>query len=314
MKAVKAMKAAKRIMTAIMCCVLIFSAYGCATHSNTETAGTGNGENTKDVEYVALETGFCDCVDFGKHNVDFTLWRDNMSYRAASAPAEYTVTFDGVSYVGDYEDSSIDEPNTYIQHCYMSRDDKNVLFYVNADTAELSGIRFIADGPARATISEAECRSIADRYAAEYIKLDEYVCEVSVSEDGENYHCYFKYYREVDGYKTCDGLRISVDGNGNLGNIKLDTLNSFKNAEHTSFDEAKATEAIETKLDAIFAEVDIVERSYKIKDKTLLKLQDGAEAVLYDIEVEQTLESSSEKYGDMDRTCSEISLLVTPQK
>lgn len=274
------MKKMKNIAIIIIGCMLLNFAYGCSKQSN-DTEEIAN--NTNNGEYIALEVGNCDADDGGNHKSEFTLWPlDKMSsYHDSAAGNTCTVSFNGKTYTGHYENSCLRSRENYVSHLYSNGSFPGFYFWTNADTGEFSGIWFVYTRSPKPTISEEQCKSIADQYAKDYIDLNEYEVETTVDQRDQNYVCYFDYYRKVDGYKTSDSLSITIDGNGNLAYLKKHEINAFKNTTHVAIDESKAITALETKLTDIYADVTDPRNSYEIKRKELIKLDDGRLGIRY---------------------------------
>ncbi len=284
------MKSSKIILIILSICVLLTSLFGCSTQTKNNNQ-----------EFEVLEIGSFDDLDGGKHISEYSVWAPNkLNYHQDStAPKEGTVVFNGITYSGQYQRSSTSIPNTYISHRYKGA---NVFFELNGSTGELSYISFIYEPSEKSTLSETECRNVADQIAKQFIKLSEYKVETFAQSIYENSIFSFTYYREVNGYKTSDSLTVAVDGNGNVSSFGVNMLGAFENATCNLPDKKQATEMLETKMNDIYAK-SITRKDYDIRDVVLVKLKDGRDAFLYTIS--NNFERENEQYS------SQIQLLIT---
>lgn len=284
------MKLSKIILIMFSSCVLLVSLFGCSTQTKNNNQ-----------EFEVLEIGSFDDLDGGKHISEYSTWAPNeLNYHQDStAPKESTVVFNGISYSGQYQRSATSIPNTYVSHRYKGA---NVFFEINGSTGELSYISFIYEPSEKSTLSETECRNIADQIIKQFIKLDEYKVDTFVQSIYENSIFSFTYYREVNGYKTSDSLTIAIDGNGNVSSFGVNMLGAFENATCISLDEKQVAEMLETKMNDIYAK-SITRKDYDIREVVLVKLKDGRDAFLYTIS--NNFERENEQYS------SQIQLLIT---
>ena len=252
-----------RSVSLLLCFVLLLMSFvGCGDEYNGE--------------YVALQVGVSYGVDSGKHAREVEFW--NRSEEGEDAPKSATVTFNGRTYSGDYDDSSLRLPDLYVSHYYKSG---NVQFSIDGKEGELVSISFAYDF-ARGGRTQEECRPIADAIADDYISLSEYKFDVTVVEHPLQYT--FTYYREISGYQTADRLSISIDGTGRIRSFRKGAIGSFEDIESVPIDEKKAEEAISAKLDAIYEE-DTLYREYEVKSVVLIKLEDDTCALFYTVNI-----------------------------
>lgn len=254
--------------------LLLGSAFGCAKPAAPDS-----------VEYNVYEIGSFESADGGQHTSEYPLWDPDMLnyHQAATVAKEASVTFNGQTYTGQYDLSSVQIPNTYVSHRYTVQydDGKVIWFSINSATGELASIWFISKDLVIESATEAECRKIADELAKVYIPLSEYC--VKTDEQEQSY--IYTYYREVNGYPTSDQVHIAVKKNGTIASFGTFMLGAFEGVKSISIDENKASEAVEKKMDTIYAST-VGDKSFEIKDKQLVKLENEKIAVLYTVDVE----------------------------
>lgn len=251
--------------------------------------------NTSAKRYVAWEVGGYDDTDGGVHSSEFSIWSsEKLNYHQdAAAPAEITVSFNGKSYTGSYQRSAVFIPDTYLSHRYKG---DNVFFRINAETGELVGIQFVREKAEKATISEDECRIIAEAIADDYIDLSQYQVEVDINEINENFLYGCSFYRVVDGFKMADGLTVVVDGNGNVSSFGSTMLGSFSTVDSVELDQNNAILSVEAKLNSIYGDVEN-RTGYEVTDIVPVKLEDGSCAWLYTIK--NLFEDGAHSYGSL---------------
>ena len=244
-----------------------------------------SGNNIVDqYEFVALEVGSFDSSDGGQHVSEYPIWApEKLNYHQdISAPKEASVEFNGIKYTGTYEATSVFIPNTFLQHKYEGKD---AWFRINATTGELCNFMSLHKMADKATISETECREIADDIADDYIDLNKYKVVSEVRPKDENMSCVFMYYREINGYKTADYMTVAVDGTGNIISVCIYMLGTFDDVEKIESYDDKVQEVIRNKLGVIYKENNLW-KGYDEEDVILVKLDDGNIALLCTIKNE----------------------------
>lgn len=237
--------------------------------------------NEVEEDYVALEIGNFDTFDGGKHTSDYPIWDPDMLnyHQDSSAPDEVTIVFNGNTYTGNYDSTSVTLPNTYPAHRYEGQ---KVYFEINKITGELTNISFVYEPSKKATLTEADCRVIADGIADDYLVLNDYCVKTSSTDIYSNKIYRYTYYREIKGYKTSDSMTVSIDGNGNVFAFSVNSLGAFKDVESVSINSEKVQNAIDSKLNDIYKDKPS-RKGYDIDNIILLKLEDGTVAFLYTI-------------------------------
>ncbi len=284
------MRLSKIIYIILLSCVLLVSLFGCS-----------NQTKNSNQEFEVLEIGSFDDLDGGKHVSEYSPWapKELNYHQDSTAPKESAIVFNGVTYSGQYQCSATFIPNTYVSHRYKGA---NAFFEINGSTGELSYIIFIYEPSEKSTLSETECRNVADQIAKQFIKFDEYKVDTFVQSIHENSLFSFTYYREVNGYKTSDSLTIAIDGNGNVSSFGVNMLGAFENATCISLDEKQVAEMLETKMNDIYAQ-STTRKDYDVGKVVLVKLKDGRDAFLYT--VTNYFGTENEQYS------SQIRLLIT---
>lgn len=255
------------------------------------------------VDYVALEIGSFDNMDGGNHISEYPIWSPEMLnyHQDQSAPKEVSIVFNGNTYVGNYQKTSVSIPNTYLSHRYKGQ---NVYFETNKATGELTSISFVYEPSKEATLTENDCKKIADGIADDYVVLKDYLVETSSFAIYENMVYSFTYYREINGYKTSDSLTVSIDGNGKIFSFGMNSLGAFKDIESVSYNSDKVQNAINSKLNDIYKDKSS-RKEYNIDKSILVRLEDGSVALLYTIN--NQFEDGNETHG------SQVQLLVKTQ-
>ena len=233
------------------------------------------------IEYVALEIGSFDTIDGGNHISEYPIWNPEMLnyHQDQSAPKEVSVIFNGKTYEGNYQKTSVSIPNTYLTHRYEG---ENVYFETNDVTGELTSISFIYEPSNDATLTEIDCKVIADSIADDYIVLNDYRIETTSFDIYENIVYSFTYYREINGYKTSDSLTVSIDGNGKIFSFGMNSLGAFEEVESVTYNSEKGQNAINSKLNDIYKGKSS-RKGYTIDNTILVRLEDGNVALLYTV-------------------------------
>ena len=257
------------------------------------TFGIINFGSMHQYDYIALEIGTFDADDGGNHTSEFALWDESKTnyHQDAKADEKASIIFNGITYFGDYQRSAIKIPNLYTSHRYKG--DK-VYFEVNSITGELASITFVYEPSVTASMSQEQCKKIADSIADDYISIVEYRVDITEQSIESNYLYTFTYYREVSGYKTADSLTISIDGNGNISSFGKAMLGSFDEIESVSVDDKKAKNTIDAKLESIYRG-NSKRKSHSVDNVVLIKLDDGTCAFLYT--VDNQFEDAELSYG-----------------
>ena len=290
----------KKLSFLLIVVMLIVPAYGCKNAKPTPVQDT---EATVTlVGYEALELGGYDNLDGGTHAAEYMLSgiKVGTSYQDVTAPAEAVVTFQGQTYSGTYNQSSVRTLNLYVSHKYTSDD---AFFEINAKTGQLSSILIMKEFAHQATLDESACRQIADAIADDYITLSDYQVTLSTQDYYENQLYSYMYYREVNGYKTSDQIHVVLDGNGVLSSFTMYMPGAFAAPQAMVYNKDLADAALQTKLTAIYSGIP-VQKNHEVNSVTLVRLEDGSCGFLYNV-------SSSFQQGDMI-TGSRVDILVRP--
>ena len=242
-----------------------------------------------ELTYTVLEFGTSDGVDQGKHTQDIPEWSSEKvdPHADASAPAEISVAFNGVTYTGNYEWSETRMPNAFVSHIYKQKleNGDTVRFRIHAQTHELTFISINHKMEESASLEEAECRKIADAVADDYISLKDYKVKVDSNKDYDYRSYTYTYYREVSGYETTDRIRIVVKGNGVISSCDKSMVGTFKNVKRLAIDEEKATVAVSEKLKDIYGHLGTM-TGYTIRSKEWVKTADDQCGWLYTVDVD----------------------------
>ena len=302
----------KKILGLICAFTLLFALVGCMQKRSVQN-------EPKEYEYIAYEIGVFDASDGGNHSSEFFPWSSDKitSHYDETAPAEAVITFNGVTYTGNYLRSLTRRPNLYKAHRYEGKNEsveidgktgQTVFFEINAETGEICSFTLAYEPAPSNKYDESECRRIADSVADDYLSLSDYQVIVSSEEmNGKDLHSYI-YYKEYNGIRAVDWLTVSVCSNGHIQAFSTRMLGSFDGVETVDFDSEKAIIHVENKLDSIY-EGSETRTGYDIYNQMLIRLPDGNFAILY------TIDNRFEKVdGEVTiKSGSQVQLLVTAQ-
>lgn len=258
------------------------------------------------INYVAYEAGSFDSSDNGKHLSEIPIWStENMSRAQDPTAAEtISVTFNGKSYTANYVSSGVTYPNLYLEHKYYG---DNAIIKINADTGELTGFILAQEPTANSTITEEQCKQIADNIAKDYIDLSKYTVKTKKTPLTELYNNYIyavTYYREISGFATSDRLGITVSGDGTVISFGYSNLGSFDGVDEIQADNEIIQNVISEKISSIYPDT-TKHIGYEVDSVILIRLEDGTPAFLYTIE---------NRFGDGSfESGSVIRLLVAQQ-
>jgi len=233
-------------------------------------------------EYKAYFVSVGDSADLSGETPEFPLWSTDalFGYADETAKKSASITFDGNVYTGDYRKTNINTPNTNAVNKYFGG---NCFFELDSQSGELTSFLLAGDFAPEFYINEEEGREIADKFAEKYINLSEY--KVACESNAGNIDCvyYFTYYREVDGMKTNDTLSITLNGRGRVVAFSRGMIGSFANTR-AMIDDKKAELVLHEQLSSAYERY--ADKTFTIKDKTLVKLPDGKQGLLYRVETE----------------------------
>ncbi|MBR6682644.1 MAG: hypothetical protein IKL40_06640 [Clostridia bacterium] len=217
-------------------------------------------------------------------------------YDDESAPKEFTVTFNGKTYSGTYEQTEVEDYIPYLIYHYECNDGSDCKkFMINADTKEIVNISFKNNDTPAKEIDIAACQKIADDIADDYIKLSDYVSSISFISSTDSY-CDFTYSRNIDGFETPESIKIRIGAQGNLIQLSLISAGEFKNINQVNFNEKKALEAIRNKLNNMGVNDDNwIE--FNIVTTKLVKLTNGKVAINCSVRFKNKGEQSGHHYN-----------------
>lgn len=280
----------------VFCTIVFLSLSGCSLK--------------KEAEYHAYEVGLYDSDDVGTHAADLP-GSVIASHKDDNAPEVMTVTFEGKTYVGRYNDTHKDPETPYCIHKYWAEGEQISEFSnfgVNAETGELCEIALRLQNDSGRAPTEEECRKAADEFAAKYIKIDDYKVEVREIGDTPLYN--FTYYIEIDGFKTSDQLVLGTDGNGKVYFFSAYNLGKFHDRpakDSAPLNAEKLQSAVDAKLRSIYDNDSHRLVSYKINHATLIEYN-GKRAIYYIIDPQVEAKASSSSVH-----CCLVDLLVVEE-
>ncbi len=124
-----------------------------------------------------------------------------------NAPKTFTVEFNGTTYNGEYVDTILGGGYGCIYNEYSC---EGVVFGINSETEELVSISLAKTKTPYKKLDEKGCLEVANAVADDYIKLENYKVETTITIGGDGYGYVFTYYREFNGIKAKDEIHITV--------------------------------------------------------------------------------------------------------
>lgn len=231
--------------------------------------------------YSCYEIAGTDCDDGGAHTDDHPLLNaQHMNYHQdPNAPPTASVSFNGITYTGEYRYSYVTESRMYLVHKYKSN---GAYFEIEAETGNLCAWSAILPDRPSSTITTEQCRPIADQIACQFLNLEDYQVRERIIDNDDNYFCKFTYYKEIDGLPTTDSIIITIDGNGKLASVNILKLHSANLAKSQKIDRSGAQKIVEEKLDTIYANCDN-EVLHSITLSNITVLDNGDIALFYSV-------------------------------
>ena len=287
--------------------IVLFSLTVCVAAIALFTGCSVNPKTENNNEYQTYYVSGSDSVGLSGEMSEFSPWSSKAlnGYTDEKAKKSVSVNFEGRDYTGDYSQTLIRVPNTRASHKYFGG---NCFFELDSQSGELTSFLLCEDLTPDFYIDEEEGREIADKFAEKYINLSQY--KVTWSSDDRDIDCvyYFTYYREVGGLKTNDTLNVTLNGRGRVVYFSRGMIGSFGNTR-ANIDTEKAELALYEKLNSLYGKY--ADKTFTIKDKTLVKLRDGKQGLLYRVETEIVMPSDLE--GGTVLLCDLIDIFVVEQ-
>lgn len=201
-------------------------------------------------------------------------------YQDPAAPKSATVTFNGVTYTGTYQETKDLLPKHYIEHTYRGDGYK---FAINSDTGEVCEFGTFGHSKDTSTVDKSYCRQLADSIVDDYFELNEYLVKEECFENGENYIMTYTYYKNFNGYQSADRFWIRINGNGEVVYFTRYGAGSFSDVKSVSVNKRKVKEAIKKELETIYAGTTVPVENFQASDGLLVRLEDGSCAVFYEV-------------------------------
>lgn len=303
------MKMKYRWISVLWISVLLFCICMAGCSSVNEVTTGNDAPETEAPALKAYMVGTTDCTtnSFGEI---YPFWshENRAGHLDESAPQTMTITFNGQTYTGTYDETYVRRYATYLEHVYRFENARGYAseFTVHAETDELMYIRF--DSASELKISEEKAEKIAFAVADQYINRDEYILTVEKSDLAIRYH-YDKY---IGGVKTSEYFIVSVTGEGEILDISKCNLGAFPSEqEKLSAGNLQKFETLSKDIGKKFA----IEQAEKIctgyvadkmiEEKKLVALENGEIGMVYCISMQETLEYDTQEVG-----CGTIELLV----
>ncbi len=245
----------------------------------TEASDSTEASVSTERTFVALEMdGGADCIIRGEHSSEYPFWaQKNMdSHTDESAKKTVTGTFLGQNYEGSYSNSRTTKYTTYQTDHYRF---DGGWFELNHSTGEL--VEFWNAVPEKKTdtvCTPEESLRIAEEFASQYIKTEEYVLEVDKASSFRSY----SYVRYIGGLKTAERLYVSVSlYTGKILNFGARMLHQFDDCDEeltAMIKELKeaAPSLIDEKLSRIYKDCEEYKGwSVWLENQYVCKLPDG---------------------------------------
>ena len=158
--------------------------------------------------------------------------------------------------------------------------------------------------------NQDECRRIATEYLGQFTdSISDYeLIRENYTPSSDSFDvASFTFVRKIDGIETTDQATIHVDKYGTVFSYLLKSFGELKNCKAPSKSEMETIEqAVAAKLDQIYTLSDEFSYRHDTQTVTLVRLEDGKRALIYDINV-------TKQSGDGETTYySELCKLVVP--
>lgn len=201
-------------------------------------------------------------------------------YQDPAAPEQATVTFNGVTYTGTYQETKDLWSLPYIRHTYRG---DGFEFEINGETGQLSEFSNRLPDNGTAVVDKSYCRQLADSIVDDYFDLDEYLVEEKYHDLGENDLITYTYYKKFNGYRSVDRFWIRLNGNGEVDYFTMYGGGYLADVKSISVNKRKVKEAIREKMEEIYAGTTIPVDEFTMSDGLLVKLEDGSCALYYQV-------------------------------
>lgn len=182
-----------------------------------------------------------------------------------SAPKEATVTVNGTTYTGSFLETA--QPGTTSSDVYYWYKGDGFRFRTGANDGKFCGLVLEFPETDACAFNKEHGREMADAIADDYLSLDEYeVREIDaefLSGHIQKEH-FYTYFRIVDGYETSDGMSVSFNCNGELTDVCMFDLGSYKNVKSVDVEKEKVNVAIEKRLTQYYTDKDLQYSRYEI--------------------------------------------------
>lgn len=182
-----------------------------------------------------------------------------------SAPKEATVTVNGTTYTGSFLETA--QPGATSSDVYYWYKGDGFRFRIGANDKKFCGLVLEIPEAGACTFNKEHGRKMADAIADDYLSLDEYAVRETDAEflsGGIQKEHVYTYSRIIGGHETSDGMSVAFNCNGELTNVCMFDLGSYKNVKSVDIDKEKVNAAIEKRLTQYYTDKDIQYSRYEI--------------------------------------------------
>ena len=286
----------KRIISFIVILSMMALAVGCSpkmepSFNHDESPSAQLPEST-DNPYRVRTAGASDSVLLATHGIEFSLWGDIL-YQDESAPREIDITFDDVEYHGEYHSTGMFNYNYYPIHCYLSGETV-IRIDPNGELVQIAP--YLKDDPLlEQTLTQTQCEEIANEYFATMTEHSEEYIHDKETRDVPQHNAYTIYFTKyVDGWKTADFARITVDADrGKINEIVTTMFGRFDVDEKIPFDRALVEEAVDARVKELISQTSFVNFEYIEVDYIVTKISPTEYAVVCELQLRCYYENGS---------------------
>lgn len=283
----------RNIVKIVICALLCISMFSCANEASVNSS------------IVALEVGgVADSTDGGNHKAEYvpSVTENFGRFKDENAPREFTVTFENVTYTGEYNHSERDMFVNYQKDYYHT---DGIFFSVNSETKKLTSISF--RDTENGNLTESDCREIADDFVSDYLNLKECIVESNVYSKWYN----FFYISSIGDFWTNEVVSISISTDGQICYFEAQMIGEFEKtgisrsnleARVKALHSDEAMKVLESKIQSIYSDY----ISYEIGDSYVVILEDGSVGISYGVSVTYKSEYSTDEFIETSSATSII--------
>lgn len=148
------------------------------------------------------------------------------AFTSETAAPQSTVSLFGKTFSGEYTESRYWGGSYRATHFYKGRTEE--LGYYEFGVQEKTGTvmyltRFWAAPESGTVLSDPELQHLAEEYATQYIRIEDYTMTTSKYDDSTRY----EFTKDIDGRETSEYLRISLLTDGTVGSFRMMDVGAY---------------------------------------------------------------------------------------